>query len=35
MAEQDIRENAMSGGTPTRLRGLEKTATVLVRQWKR
>lgn len=22
MAEQDIRENAMSGGTPTRLRGL-------------
>lgn len=23
MAEQDIRENAMSGGTPTRLRGLD------------
>ena len=22
MAEQDIRENAMSGGTPVRLRGL-------------
>ena len=24
MAEQDIRENAMSGGTPARLRGLDK-----------
>ena len=24
MAEQDIKENAMSGGTPTRLRGLDK-----------
>ena len=23
MAEQDIRENAMSGGTPARLRGLK------------
>ena len=23
MAEQDIRENAMSGGTPKRLRGLD------------
>ena len=26
MAEQDIKENAMSGGTPTRLRGLDKNS---------